>query len=176
MSTKDWGPSAATPLPQGDVRLLESEIATHLLNSTTPARVGYTAMDGTPRVVPTWFHWTGDEFVMPTFISAPHVRHPAARLRALRTNPDVALSIDTEGSPPTALLVRGRATINEVDGVAPEYALAARRYMGDEAAVPYLAQLDHPNTRMARIAVRPTWVGLVDFESRLPDALGGVTG
>jgi hypothetical protein len=33
-----------------------------------------------------------------------------------------------------------------------------------------------PGTRMARIAVRPTWVGVIDFESRLPSALGGVTG
>jgi hypothetical protein len=28
---------------------------------------------------------------------------------------------------------------------------------------------------MARIAVRPNWVGVVDFQARLPSALGGVT-
>jgi Pyridoxamine 5'-phosphate oxidase len=163
-----------TPLQQGDLRLLETDSAQQLFASSTPARVGYVALDGTPRVVPTWFVWTGDEFVMPTFISAPHVRHPAARLRALRAKPDVAISIDTEGSPPTALLVRGRATITEVDGVDPDYARAAVRYMGEEVANPYLMMLDDPSTRMARIAVRPTWVGLVDFETRPPSALGGV--
>jgi hypothetical protein len=29
---------------------------------------------------------------------------------------------------------------------------------------------------MARIAVRPAWVGVLDFETRLPSALGGVAG
>jgi len=28
--------------------------------------------------------------------------------------------------------------------------------------------IDQPGTRMARIAVRPTWVGLLDFQRRLP--------
>jgi hypothetical protein len=26
--------------------------------------------DGTPRVMPTWFHWTGEELVTPTFLAA----------------------------------------------------------------------------------------------------------
>lgn len=50
----------------------------------------------------------------------------------------------------------------------PEYALAARRYLGDPAATTYLAQIDQPGTRMARIAVRPAWVGLLDFQTRVP--------
>jgi hypothetical protein len=66
------------------------------------------------------------------------------------------------------LLLRGRAVVTEVDGVVPEYALAARRYMGDQAATAYLAEIDRPGTRMARIALRPTWVGLLDFQTRVP--------
>jgi hypothetical protein len=58
----------------------------------------------------------------------------------------------------------------------PEYTLAAHRYLGEEEAIAYLAQIDHPSTRMARIAVRPTWVGVLDFQIRLPSALGGVAG
>jgi hypothetical protein len=166
----------ATPLPQGDLRLLEGEVAQRLLASTIPARFAYVAKDGTPRIVPTWFYWTGEELVMPTFVSAPHVRHAAARLGALRANPDVAVSIDSEDQPPVALSIRGSASVTEVDGVAPEYAQAARRYLGDEAAGSYLAMLDQPVTRMARIAVRPTWVGVIDFQTRLPSGLGGVTG
>jgi hypothetical protein len=54
--------------------------------------------------------------------------------------------------------------------------MAARRYLGDQAAEAYLAEVDRPGTRMARMAVRPSWVGLVDFETRLPSPLGGVTG
>jgi hypothetical protein len=97
-------------------------------------------------------------------------------LNALRSNPEVAVTIDTEGFPPNVLLIRGRALIDEIDGVPPEYALAARRYMGAEGAEAYLAQIEKPGTRMARIAVRPTWVGIIDFVTRLPDGLGGVTG
>jgi hypothetical protein len=71
------------------------------------------------------------------------------------------------------LSIRGRAEVTEVDGVVPEYAGAAPRYMGSEEAASYLAQIDHPSTRMARIAVRPTWVGVLDFQTWLPSALGG---
>lgn len=159
--------------PQGDLSLLESDVAQELLASALPARVAYVARDGTPRVVPTWFQWTGRELVMPTFVTAPHVRRPAARLRDLRANPDVAVSIDTESQPPKVLLLRGRADVTEVEGVVPEYAVSARQYMGEEAAAGYLAQIDQPGTKMARIAVRPTWVGLVDFETRLPAIMKG---
>jgi hypothetical protein len=176
MTEKPAGSGGTMSLPQGDLGLLESDTAKRLLGSSIPARLAYVALDGTPRVIPTWFFWTGGELVMGTFLAAPHVRHAAARLAALRANPAVAVTIDTEDSPPTALSIRGRASVTEVDGVAPEYALAAPRYMGAEAAAGYLAMLDQPVTRMARIAVRPTWVGLVDFQTRLPSTLGGVTG
>ena len=158
-------------LEQGDLRLLDTDLATRLLTSTVPARYAYTALDGTPRIVASWFVWTGEELVMPTFISAPHVSHAAYRVRALRANPDVAVTIDTEAFPPEVLSIRGRAEITEVDGVVPEYSRAAHRYLGSEEATAYLAQIDHPSTWMARIAVRPTWVGLLDFQTRLPSAL-----
>lgn len=160
-------------IEQGDPRLLQTELARRLLASTIPARCAYAALDGTPRIAASWFEWTGEELVMPTFISAPHVAHATYRTRALRARPDVAVSIDTETFPPHVLSIRGRAEIAEVDGIVAEYARAAHRYLGSEEATAYLAQLDHPSTRMARIAVRPTWVGLLDFETRLPSALGG---
>jgi hypothetical protein len=160
-------------LEQGDLRLLETDVAKRLLSSTLPARYAWTSVAGTPRIVASWFVWTGDELVMPTFISAPHVRHPAYRVRALRANPDVAVSIDTETFPPEVLSIRGKASITEVDGIPPEYAEAAHRYLGSEQAAAYIAQIDQPGTRMARIAVRPAWVGVLDFQTRLPSALGG---
>ena len=70
--------------------------------------------------------------------------------------------------------LRGSAEITEIDGIAPEYAEAAHRYLGSEQAAGYLADIDQPGTRMARIAIRPTWVALMDFQSRMPSALGGV--
>ena len=160
-------------IEQGDLRLLESDVAKRLLASTIPARYAYAGLDGTPRIVASWFVWTGEELVMPTFISAPHVSHAAYRVRTLRANPDVAVSVDTEAFPPEVLSIRGRAEIAEVDGVVPEYAEAAHRFLGSEEATAYLAQIDHPSTRMARIAVRPAWVGLMDFQTRMPSALGG---
>ena len=162
-------------LKQGDLGLLESELAQRLLASQIPARIAYVALDGTPRLLSTWFHWTGELLSMPTFVAAPHVRHPARRLRALRANPDVAVAIDTETFPPEVLSLRGRVEITEVDGVPPEYAAAARRYLGEDAAREYIAGIDRPGTRMARIDLRPTWVGVHDFRSRLPSALGGIS-
>jgi hypothetical protein len=142
-----------------------------LLAAAIPARVAFTAEDGTPRIVATWFQWTDGELVMPTFVSAPHVRAPSRRLAALRARPDVAVSIDTESSPPRALLIRGRAEVIEADGIDPDYAASARQYLGDEAD-DYLAMIDQPGTRMARITVRPTWVGVLDFDGgRLPDVM-----
>lgn len=160
-------------LEQGDLKLLETSLAKRLLSSTIPARYAYIALDGTPRVLASWFEWTGEELVLPTFISAPHVSHTVYRLRALRANPALAVSIDTETSPPEVLSIRGTAEITEADGILPEYAAAAHRYLGSEEATGYLEQIDQPGTRMARIAVRPAWVGLLDFQTRMPSALGG---
>ena len=61
------------PLKQGDLRLLEADVARRLLSSRVPARFAYVATDGTPRVLATWFHWTGEVLAMPTFLAAPHV-------------------------------------------------------------------------------------------------------
>jgi hypothetical protein len=163
-------------LSQGDLRLLETDLAQQLLRSSIPARLAFVAADGTPRVVPTWFEWNGAEIVMVTYVAGPNVgiRHPAARLAALRANPPVALTIDTEEFPSQSLTIRGRAEIDEVDGLAPEYVASAHRYLGDVAAAEMLAAMDQPGTVQARIVVRPTWVGLLDFATRLPSPLGGV--
>ena len=163
-------------LPQGDLGLLETEQALHLLTSTIPARLAFTALDGTPRIVPTWFHWTGSELVMATYAAGPGIgiRHPASRIAALRARPHVAVSIDTESFPPASLTIRGRVEVTDVEGIASEYAAAARRYLGNDAASAMLAGVDQPGTAQARIALRPGWVGLIDFAGRLPSAEGGV--
>ena len=62
---------------QGDLSLLNDAVAQTLLHSTNPARVAYVWRDGTPRVIPIWFHWTGSEIVLGT---AP----TAAKLKVLR--------------------------------------------------------------------------------------------
>jgi len=127
------------------------------------------------RVLATWFHWTGEVLAMPTFLAAPHVLHPSGRLRALRVRPEVAVTIDTETFPPEVLTIRGHVTIGEVEGIPVEYASAARRYLGAQAAHAYLDQIDQPGTRMAQIDLHPTWVGVLDFQVRQPGALGGIS-
>jgi hypothetical protein len=152
-------------LPQGDVRLLDSDIAQSLLASTELARVAYVAADGTPRVFPMLFHWTGQEVVLSTFT-------PARKIAALRARPEAAITIDAAATPPRALLLRGRAQVTEIDGIVREYALALHRYGGEEQGAAQVAAVDRPGVRMARIAVRPTWVGVLDFQTRFP---GGST-
>jgi len=168
------GPVPAAAPRQGDLALLDTPTARRLLASTIPARFAYVALDGTPRVVPTWFHWTGEELVTVTFVAGPAIRHPAKRIAALRRRPEVAVTIDTDAFPPESLSLRGPVAITEVAGLAPEYAEATRRYLGPEAAAGALAQLDQPGTVQARIALRPTWVGLLDFSERMPSAQGGI--
>ena len=77
-------------------------------------RLAYVARDGTPRNVPIGFTWNGSEIVMCTPKNAP-------KLPALRSNPTVALTIDTEVHPPKTLLIRGRAELDVVDGIPDEY-------------------------------------------------------
>jgi hypothetical protein len=167
----------AAALPQGSPKLLDAPLARTLLAAAIPARIAYTAMDGTPRVVASWFQWTDGELVMPTFLRAPHVAAPARRLAALRARPEVAVSIDTETGPAQVLQMRGKVQVTEVDGVDPDYARSARQYLGEEAARGYLAMIDQAGTRMARISLRPTWVGLLDFGGdRLPGVMAPPVG
>jgi hypothetical protein len=148
---------------QGDVALLSDPVAQTLLASRLPAHLAYTWTDGTPRVVPIWFAWTGEALVFGTPPKAP-------KLKALRHRQDVAVTIDDAGAwPYKALLVRGVATVDLLEDVVPEYADAAVRYFGTEQAAAWLSQLR--GQPMARVSVRPTWVTVLDFETRFPSAL-----
>ena len=151
----------AITLPQGHPDLIATDTARRLLASRELARLAYTAADGTPRVFPVLFHWTGEEIVFGTFAGA-------RKIEALRARPDVAITIDTASMPPEVLLLRGRAEVTDVDGIVPEYAQAQLRYQGEEGGRAAVAESDRPGVRMARIAVRPTWVGVLDFTSRFP--------
>lgn len=151
-------------IPQGDTRLLEEPTARRLLASTELARVAYLAKDGTPRVIPMLFHWNGTELVLPTFAGS----HKVA---SMRRHPAIAVTIDTKGPPPQVVQLRGRAELDDLDGVAPEYALAQRRYYGDEQGRASTEQVAQSGAAMTRIVLRPEWVGVLDFQSRFPGAL-----
>jgi Pyridoxamine 5'-phosphate oxidase len=129
-------------------------------------RLAYVAKDGTPRNIPIAFAWNGSQVVMCTAKNAP-------KLTALRHNPAVALTIDTEVHPPKILLIRGQAELDFVDGIPDEYLQETSSYeMTPEQRVEWEAgvrSLYHDG--MVRIVVTPTWAKLIDFETTLPSAV-----
>lgn len=125
-------------------------------------RLAYVAVDGTPRNVPIAFTWNGFEIVMCTTTNAP-------KLRSLRTNPVVALTIDTEVHPPKLLLIRGRAELDVVAGIPDEYLRMNGSYdMTAEQRVEWEAEVRSLYDAMVRIVVTPSWAKLIDFETTLP--------
>jgi hypothetical protein len=141
---------------------LQQPGALELLRSPDPARLAYTGRDGYPRVIPVGFLWNGFAVVVCTAPTAPKVA-------ALAKQPHVALTIDAMGPPAKALLLRGSASIEIVDGVAPEYlAAAAKSTHGDELAA-FEAQVRRTYKEMARITISPSWARFYDFGAgRLP--------
>lgn len=125
-------------------------------------RLAYVARDGTPRNIPIGFTWNGVEIVMCTAKNAP-------KLVALRQNPVVALTIDTEVHPPRILLIRGRAELDAVDGIPDEYLQMNGTYtMTAEQRAEWEAGVRALYDGMVRIVVTPTWAKLIDFETTLP--------
>ena len=128
-------------------------------------RLAYVAEDGTPRVVPIGFDWNGSEIVMCTAKNAP-------KLPALRHDPTVALTIDTEVHPPKILLIRGRAELDVVEGIPDEFLRANGAYtMTREQRTEWEAEVRSVYDGMVRIVVTPTWAKLIDFETTLPSAV-----
>ena len=128
-------------------------------------RLAYVAKDGTPRSIPIAFTWNGTEIVMCTAKNAP-------KLPALRHNPAVALTIDTEVHPPKILLIRGRAELDTVDGIPEEFLQMNGTYqMTAEQRVTWEAEVHSLYDGMVRIVVTPTWAKLIDFETTLPSAV-----
>ena len=154
------------PVQQGDLSLLQHPASQELLHSKIPARLAYVATDGTPRVIPIWFHWNGNEIVMASPPKAP-------KLKSLAKNPKVAITIDNNEFPHKVLLLRGTARLEPVEGIAPEYVAAAERYFDPALRQAWLSQLRGLITSMVRITVTPEWVGLLDFQTRFPSALAG---
>jgi PPOX class probable F420-dependent enzyme len=154
------------PVHQGDLNLLQHPASQELLHSKIPARLAYIGTDGAPRVIPIWFHWNGRDIVMASPPKAP-------KLKALKKNPRVSLTIDDNTFPHKVLMVRGTARLEPVDGIVPEYVTAADRYFGPEQAKAWIGQLRTMISSMVRITITPEWVGVLDFQTRFPSALSG---
>jgi hypothetical protein len=145
--------------PPGDLAVLDTPLATTLLTSTTPARLSYVARDGTPRVVPIWFHWNGKQLVFGTSPGSP-------KLKAIAARPALAVTIDTIVWPYQALMIRGRAEIETVEGIVPEYELSAARYFGPDQGKTWIEQIAPNYPEMVRITLTPDWAWLLDYAER----------
>src|SRR5690242_3718291 len=164
MSLDDAHEGAITMQPTEITEILNRPISQELL-ARDVTRLAYVAKDGTPRSIPIAFTWNGSQIVLCTTKNAP-------KLPALRKNPMVALTIDTEVHPPKILLIRGRAELDVVEGIPDEYLQMNGTYrMTPEQRVEWEAEVRSLYDGMVRIVITPTWAKLIDFETTLPSAV-----
>jgi hypothetical protein len=144
--------------PQEITEELAHPGAQELLHSATLLRLAYNGSDGLPRVVPIGFHWNGKQIVICTAVTAPKVK-------ALSSRPEVAITIDVGDTPAEAkaLLVRGSASVDIVDGVPDDYIAASKKALSADQVPGFEAQVATMYERMARIAVEPAWARFFDF-------------
>ena len=144
-------------------QVLNDPVARRLLTTGAMARLAYNSPDGSPRVVPIGFLWRSAALVMCTATDAPKVK-------ALERDPRVAVTIDTD-APLSALLVRGVASVEIVDGIPDEYLEASHRGLPEERWSQFEEDVRALYPAMARISVSPRWAKVLDFETRLPSAV-----
>ena len=140
------------------------------LLSGSIARLAYNGDDGFPRVIPIGFYWTGERIVVCTATTSPKVR-------ALSSRPNVALTIDTGAAPEEAkaLLVRGLATMETVDGVPDEYVAAATKSFEETELAEFERNVRSVYKQMVRISIEPQWARFYDFGTgRLPAFLANL--
>jgi hypothetical protein len=141
--------------------------ARDLLESATLVRLGYNGSDGFPRVIPIGFYWDGNQVVICTAPTAPKVK-------ALSARPHVALTIDAGDTPAEAkaLMMRGVATVDIVDGVPDEYLAASRKSLDADQVAEFERSVRSLYDQMARISIEPQWARFFDFGAgRLPGFL-----
>ena len=115
------------PVADDDIRRLED-----------PQRVGVVAttrLDGSPHIVPVWYVWADGAINIWTLDTRRWVRNA-------RRDPRVAFSVQDNGPPYSAVLVRGDAEV--LDDTWPGFAAMVRRitrrYVPPEGLEPYIAQ------------------------------------
>lgn len=153
-------------------RELSDEGAVALLEKATLARLAYTGRDGSPRVIPVGFFWTDGAIVICTAVTSPKVA-------ALRERADVAITIDIGDTPADAkaLLVRGIAALDIVEGVPADYLAAVAKGLPAEAMAEFEVSAGEVYERMARIRVVPRWARYYDFGAgRMPRFLRDLAG
>lgn len=143
--------------------ILARPYSQQLLSGTVPARFAYIGLDGGPRVVPVGFHWDGERVHI---FSTPKM----AKVKALRKDPRVSITIDTESFPPKVLLLRGTAELTLEDGVPADY-LSSAKLVPEDQFEGWKAGVESLYDQMYRITITLDWVKLLDFETTLPKAV-----
>ncbi|MEP6649703.1 MAG: pyridoxamine 5'-phosphate oxidase family protein [Lapillicoccus sp.] len=144
--------------------LFADPVAQDLLAAEIPARLAYTGLDGAPRVIPIGWAWDGSRLLMWT---VPR----SAKVRALRHDARVAVTIDTNDFPPKVLLIRGTAAVEEVEGVPKGYLDAGHKMVDDEQYAEWEQGVKGLYDSMVEIRITPTWAKIHDFETRIPSAV-----
>jgi hypothetical protein len=144
--------------------VMAKPISVQLLHDEPLLRLSYTALDGSPRVIPLAYEWDGTSILIWTIPIS-------AKVRALRSDPRVAMVIDIAGPPPRVLLMRGVAELETVDGVPQGYLDASHRTLPEDAWDGFDAQVRDLYEQMVLITVTPTWAKLLDFETTAPSAV-----
>ena len=128
-----------------DQPALSETVRAFLTEGTRTGKLGYTASDGRPLVVPVWFVLEGDRVVFNT-------GRDTAKGRALARDPRVALCVDLEEPPYAFVQVQGIAEVSDdpEDLVATATAVGAR-YMGAARAEEFGKRNGVPGELVVRI-------------------------
>lgn len=151
---------------QAVAEVLAKPISQQLLlePSPMPARFAYVGLDGDPRVIPVGYFFDGTRIIIGTAANS-------AKVPALRKNPRVAITFDPDTFPRRALLVRGTASVELVQGVPEEYIESGRKSVPTDEFEAWEAGVRGLYDEMVLIRVEPTWAKLLDFETTIPKAV-----
>lgn len=138
-------------------------VVQELLASSALMRLAYVGANLQPHVVPIWYRYEAGEFVVVTGPRADKVRHISER-------PRVSFTIDSDRPPYKVLLVDGLASVEPVDGMAPEYSEIVRKFLGS-GADGYVGRMERRVKRQVRIRIRPVSARILDFVKRTPRSL-----
>src|SRR3954468_25015049 len=144
--------------------ILAKPYAQQLLNGPEAARMAYVGLDGDPRVIPIGFWTEGERIVMATLPKS-------AKVAALRSNPNVALTSHQCAFPPKVWLIRGTAEVELVEGIPEGYLDAGHKVMTDDQYPEWVVGVRNLYDEMVVITITPAWVKLLDFETTIPKAV-----
>ena len=141
----------------------DDPVVAELLASRILMRLAYVGAHDQPHVVPIWYRYAEGRFTVVTGPRADKVRHISQR-------PRVSFTIDTNRPPYHVLLVEGVASVEQVEGMAPEYPDIVRRFLGPGADT-YLSRMEGRVKRQVRITIEPQTWRILDFVKRTPKSL-----